>query len=196
METAEKDKKNLLWTVLSYIIITIVILFAIAAILSKLSIGGIQLLTVRSGSMEPTIKTGSLILIKSANNYAIGDIVTYKSSTDPNEKITHRIVDMSTDKGITQYRTEGDANDVADSISVRQDQIVGKELFTVPYIGYPIGYARTVPGLIIIVIVPATIIIYDEALKIRKEAAEIKKRRRNRPSKDIEKIIKELEAKD
>ncbi|MFA7244124.1 MAG: signal peptidase I [Patescibacteria group bacterium] len=168
-------KKVDYWKIITWIVFAIVILFAVAAILAKLSIGGVRFLTVQSGSMEPAIKTGSLIITKSENNYYVNDIITYKSIEKPNEKITHRIVELSTDNGTVKYRTKGDANSVPDEFYVLQDNVVGKVVLKVPYIGYPIGFSRTVPGLIIIIIVPATIIVYDEISKIKKEIADRKK---------------------
>ena len=47
--------------------------------------------------------------------------------------------------------------------------IIGKKIAAVPYLGFPISYAKTTPGLILLVIIPAVIIIYDEMQKIKKE---------------------------
>ena len=50
-----------------------------------------------------------------------------------------------------------------------QKEIIGKEIVAVPYLGFPVGYAKTTPGLILLVIIPAVIIIYDEMQNIKKE---------------------------
>ena len=42
---------------------------------------------------------------------------------------------------------------------------------SVPLLGYPVSYAKTTPGIILLIIIPAVIIIYDEIQKIRKEIA-------------------------
>jgi len=170
-------KKINYWKIVTYIIYAIVIIFAITAILAKFSIGGIKLLTVQSGSMEPAIKMGSVVFVKSQDNYQKGGIITFKNSNNPKETTTHRIIDIKKENNLIQYQTRGDANNAPDSQWADNSLVVGKVKFAIPYIGYPIGFARTLPGLIILIIIPATIIIYDEILNIRKE---IKKRRRTK----------------
>lgn len=52
-----------------------------------------------SGSMEPTIPTGSLIISKPVAQYQVGDIVTFKSPNAKNslDRTTHRIYDIYSD---------------------------------------------------------------------------------------------------
>jgi signal peptidase len=163
------QKKINYWKIISTIIYIIVIVFAITAILSRFSIGGIKLLTVQSGSMEPAIKTGSVVFVKSENNYQKGIIITYRKAGSLKETITHRIVGIQTKDSTIYFQTKGDANNAPDSQFVPKDWVVGKVLFGIPYIGYPIAFVRTLPGLIILIIIPATIIIYDEISKIKRE---------------------------
>ena len=178
-------KKNKTWTIITVIIYLIVIVFAITALMSKFSIGGIKLFTVQSGSMEPTIKVGSMIATKSQNNYEVNNIVTYKDREDANKTTTHRIVKKEY-TGIDRYTTKGDANDVADSNVVLPPQIVGRVIFSLPYFGYPVAFARTLPGLILLIVIPATIIIYEEARKIGQELKKIKAKKQlnNSPKKE------------
>ena len=171
-------KKINYWKIITYIIYVIVILFAITAILSRFSIGGIKLFTVQSGSMEPTIKAGSMAFVKSEKNYNVNDIITYQERTNPKETITHRIVKKE-NTGVDRYTTQGDANGSADSNIVLFPQIIGKVIFAIPYFGYPVAFVRTLPGLIILIIVPAIIIIYDEISNIKKELAKRKKMKKS-----------------
>ncbi|MCX6806876.1 MAG: signal peptidase I [Candidatus Berkelbacteria bacterium] len=168
-------KKNNYWNILTCIIYAVVIIFAFLAISSKFSIGGIKLLVVKSGSMEPTIKTGSMVITESQADYTIDDIVTFKNREKPEETTTHRIVNEEYQGNLKLFITEGDANGSPDSNKVLPDQIVGKVIFKIPYFGYAVAFSRTLPGLIILIVIPATIIIYDEINKIKDE---IKKRRK------------------
>jgi signal peptidase len=118
--------------------------------------------------MEPTIHTGSMIFVKPEADYNVGDIVTRKTD-DPKITITHRIAEKKDDDGRITFRTKGDANDGNDMEDVAKGLIIGKEIFKIPYLGYPVSYAKTVQGLILLIVVPAIIIIYDEAQKIKKE---------------------------
>jgi len=170
-----KNKKIQIWQIVTYVLYGVVILFALFALSSKIPIpGNYKLFTVMSGSMEPTIKTGSLVVVKPAKEYKVNDIITFKNLKDPKQTTTHRLIETKEEGGLTYGITKGDANNGPDSEKVYQNMIVGKVRFSIPYIGYPIAFSRTLPGLIIFVIVPATIIIYDEILKIKEE---IKKRR-------------------
>ena len=52
----------------------------------------LELRIVESGSMEPAITTGSLVLILPKETYDIGDVITFKSAT-ADVPTTHRITD-------------------------------------------------------------------------------------------------------
>lgn len=135
-----------------------------------------KLLAVMSGSMEPTIHTGSLAVIKPASDYRINDIVTFKktSTSSDAETTTHKIQSISEINGAKVYTMKGDANNTADSQTVTEDQIVGKYRFSIALLGYLLKYLKTLPGLILIIVIPATVIIYEEARKIGRELRQIK----------------------
>jgi len=130
--------------------------------------GNYKVFVVESGSMEPTIKTGSLIFVKPEKDYAVGNIIT-RLTSDPKVTITHRIFSKKEVNGKEIFDTKGDANNTPDGANFPQSNIIGKELLAIPLIGYPVGYAKTTPGLILLIIVPAVIIIYDEMNKIKEE---------------------------
>ena len=118
---------------------------------------------VQSGSMEPAIKTGSLVLSLPSPTYANGDIVTFRGSG--NKLITHRIGARLFPEGINAepvYLTSGDANDGFDKLKLNNEKIVGKVIFFVPYLGYFADFAKEPYGFILFVIVPATILVYEE----------------------------------
>ncbi len=134
-----------------------------------------RILSVISGSMEPTIDTGSLIAVKPVDEYRQGDVITFKptESSEDKDNITHRIVGIEETDGFIEYKTKGDANEHEDSDTVKPSQIIGKYFFSIRYLGYILMYIKTLPGLLILVIVPATLIIYEEIKKIRLEAKRI-----------------------
>jgi signal peptidase len=158
----------------SYFICSLIIILAILVIFSAFKFpGNYQIMVVQSGSMKPAIKMGSLVVVKPTSQYKIGDIITYKSADDSQRTTTHRIVEINEEQGLIFYKTKGDANDAPDFNPIFENNIVGKILFSIPYLGYPVSFAKTLPGLIILIIIPATIIIYEE---IRKIVKEVKKR--------------------
>ncbi len=98
-----------------YILITFLIAVAGTLIISILPItGNIKILTVVSGSMEPNIKLGSVVLVKPVSDYKIGDVITFGEITKTKAPITHRIADIKISGNQKVYITKGDANNTAD----------------------------------------------------------------------------------
>jgi len=135
------------------------------------------MLSVQSGSMSPSIFTGSVIVLAPSNSYAVDDVITFKS---PNAigYTTHRVIEVDTSTTSPSYRTKGDANDAPDQYKVESGSILGSVRLSIPLFGYMISFSKTIPGLLLIYIIPATIIImheiktlYKEVLKIRKKNA-------------------------
>lgn len=148
-----------------------VVVFAIVALIvvSILPIpGNYKLLIVESGSMEPAIKTGSVVIVKPVDNYKAGDIITFEDS-GKDRTTTHRVLDIEVVSGKTYYITKGDANNAEDSNKVSENKIIGKVLTSIPYAGYILATAKEPIGFVLLVIVPCVMIILEEAGKIWKE---------------------------
>jgi signal peptidase len=117
--------------------------------------------------MEPVIPTGSLIVIKEESQYAIGDVVTYGSLVRQNSTITHRIVDQRSQGLATYFVTKGDANNSIDDQPIPPSSVLGKHVFTIPLLGYPIGFASTPLGAVVLIIIPGTLILWEELKSLR-----------------------------
>lgn len=155
-----------IFIIISYILFLISLVVAGVVVFGQLSGRKlISLFIVASGSMEPAIKTGSLVINTSEINYQIGDIVTYLQGTDKKNTVTHRIVWI----GENKFRTAGDANNRMDSNLFDKQQIIGKVKWVIPYAGYAAAFAKTPKGFILLVIIPATIIVYEEIRSVKKE---------------------------
>lgn len=91
---------------------------------------------IATGSMEPMIKPGDVILIKRVNidDLKVGDVIQFKRE---NILISHRIIEIVKKDNIICYRTKGDNNSVADSELVKPQDIKGKIIKVVPKIGWP-----------------------------------------------------------
>jgi len=133
-----------------------------------------SLIVIKSGSMEPTIKTGSVLLSKKQDNYQKGDIITFVKVGK--EIVTHRIVEVNADSDFVEYKTKGDANDVVDNGTVKKGRILGKKILAIPYLGYVIAFLKSKIGIIVLIIIPAGYFIGQEIMKI---GGEIKKRKQN-----------------
>lgn len=140
--------------------------------------GNIQVKVVLSGSMEPAIPVGSVIVIKPAESYVVGDIVTYGKDTKIDIPTTHRIVDVRIEGGETFFKTQGDANDDPDMSELKESAIAGKMLVVIPFLGYLIDFAKQPIGFILLVIIPAMCIMMDEIRKIWTEVKKIKREKK------------------
>ena len=136
-----------IWNWISSILVAAVVLLAVALV--GVRIVGLQPYVVLSGSMEPTYPVGSLIYVKSADykQLKVGDPITFLVSEDT--VATHRIIEVLPDEddpNTIRYFTQGDANDAPDGSSVHYKNIIGKPVFSIPYLGYVSNYIQTPPG--------------------------------------------------
>lgn len=131
--------------------------------------GEYQIKIVQSGSMEPTIKTGALILIYPTGSYRVGDVVTFGEESVDSLPTTHRIIGETIEKGVLTYATKGDANEEKDAVPIAANDIVGEVLFDIPYVGYILDFARKPLGFVLIIVVPAVLIFIDEGMSIWRE---------------------------
>lgn len=120
---------------------------------------------ITSGSMQPSIPVGSIVIAQSENSYSVGDIVTFKPTENKDHNVTHRIVGYEGN----MFITKGDANQDPDLGRIESSQIAGKKVLTIPYLGYLVNFAKTPQGFVILVIIPATIIVYEELKVILRE---------------------------
>ena len=126
---------------------------------------------VFTGSMEPAIPVGSVVLIKPVDpeTLKIGDIICFQFS-EP-KSITHRIVSI-TNEG---FITKGEANEDPDQWTVKKENVIGKVEMTIPYVGHLGYFVRTPLGFITLIIIPASILIVLETRKIIIETKKTKK---------------------
>ncbi len=169
-----------------WVVIAFLIIVALGVVFSAFNIpGGYKLFTVQSGSMKPAIKVGNVVIIQPKENYKEEDIITFKKENErnvvnPRMTTTHRVIEIKQEDNKTLYTTKGDANNSADSTPVDKDLVLGKVSLAIPFLGYPISFAKTQTGLIILIIVPAVIIIYGELLNVKKEVKNLLEARRKK----------------
>jgi len=125
---------------------------------------------VLSGSMEPALNIGSVEVTKpvSKNDIQVGNIITFRSLGNPQLIVSHRVVDITSEGFITK----GDANQDNDETIVPPQNVLGKVVFHVPYVGYVIWAVRTPVGFMLALVVPAAVLIIMEIMNIRMELAQ------------------------
>ncbi|MBI2405602.1 signal peptidase I [Candidatus Microgenomates bacterium] len=164
---------NTLLKSISYVVSVLLVIVAVGLAFVAIPWFDNKALIVRSGSMEPTIKVGDLVVVNSKGEglllYKEGDIVAFKGEKDPKILTTHRIVAVETKEGKLFYQTKGDANNAPDNGVVAEEKVVGKAIFLLPYIGRLFAFTKSNIGFPLLVIFPALLVIVLEVVNIFKE---------------------------
>ena len=145
------------WNIISTILVVIVVIAA--ALLVGARLFGLQVFAILSGSMEPTYHVGAVIYVKQASegDIAVGDALTFM--LDEDTVVTHRVIEVVQDDNGTSYRTQGDANETPDGSLVNYKNVIGKPVFTIPYLGYVASYVQSPPGMYVAIAACAVILI-------------------------------------
>ena len=96
----------------------------------------IKPIAVASGSMEKELYVGDVVIVKkcNANDIVNGDIIQYQMK---GYTVIHRVIEKKQKNGEYYFTTKGDNNPSEDKESVKEDQVLGKVIFKVKYLGYP-----------------------------------------------------------
>lgn len=91
---------------------------------------------IATGSMEPLIHPGDIVLVKRIDikNLKLGDVIQYKKD---NIYIFHRLIKITEDDGRMLYQTKGDNNSIPDPELVKSSDIKGKVVYIIPKAGWP-----------------------------------------------------------
>lgn len=163
MNSFKKVFNNVLNIVITILVFGVVTIFLFMLVTSNSSaILGIRNFNVLTGSMEPKIPVGSLVFTMDAANYNIGDVIAFKRG---DITVTHRIVGIK--DGL--FETKGDANNSVDPQMVTKSNIIGKEFFVLPLFGKVVTFIKTVPGFLLLIVVPTIIFIFLEARVMKAE---------------------------
>ena len=108
-----------------------------ALVLALPSITGHRSLTVLTGSMEPTLETGSVVVdeVIHPTEARVGDIVTFTDPANSDRLITHRLRRARFEGNTAHMVTRGDANDTPERWDVELDGEIGRVAFHVPKLG-------------------------------------------------------------
>lgn len=186
--------KKLLTTIIHTILILALLAVAALSALSLFPIPGhVEMKIVQSGSMEPAIHTGSIVVIQPANEYGVGDVITFGEDTKVQVPTTHRITSVRLEGNTTYFTTKGDANEEADTNEVAKGDVIGRVLFSVPYLGYLIDFSKKPIGFILLIVIPAILIILYELLgiyeEIKKHAQKKNKDSHNEPTQSVQRYF-------
>lgn len=108
---------------------------ATAWVLLATGVLGIKGIGVNGHSMEPTYRTGDMVITREVDVTTLekGDVIVFQQ---PEREVVHRIIRIKERKGRLSFVTRGDNNDFRDPL-VHQDDVQGKVVLHVPYLGWP-----------------------------------------------------------
>lgn len=128
--------------------------------------------TVLSGSMEPAMSTGDVVMTSqiSPREAKVGQVVSFRDPSGSKRLITHRIRRIRNDGRSYLFSTKGDANNTVERWSVPAHGHIGRVWLRIPKIGYVLAKTRTPVGRIGMVVVPAVLLALLELWQIWRPA--------------------------
>ena len=112
--------------------IVLFLTFILVISMVVLTFFGIDKYLVVSGSMEPSIPTGSVAVVNQNilfDDVKNGDVIVFRYK-DMN--IIHRVIDQAVIDGEKHLKTKGDANECDDGYLTTADNYLGTTLFHIP----------------------------------------------------------------
>ena len=126
---------------------------------------------VASGSMEPELKAGSLVITRPVEprEIVVGDIIAFSPNgvTLGENEVIHRVIGIE-EASPLYFKTKGDANDNPDPFMVPARNLVGRLWFKADYVGYFTGFLRTPGGFLFGLVIPGLILITMYIISIRR----------------------------
>ena len=155
---SEERKKPKIGKIVLIVFVLLIIYICVYSLIAKFTKNetlpmplGFGAATVMTGSMEPTLNRDDLAIVYRTDKYSVGDIAVYQTGGTP---VIHRITEIDEQTGTVVL--QGDANNAADE-TISMNRLKGKYLFKIPFVGWLLKYLRTVPGIIMILILIATL---------------------------------------
>ena len=163
--------KNIIcWTLIAVLVFTLVVFFMSRINGSTPSVFGYSIFRVSSGSMEPELKVGDIILDKVVENpeaLKVGDVITFKSDDYGDMLVTHKVIRAPYEEnGKLMLQTKGVANEIADN-PIMIDEVKGIMICKVDYLDTVYNVFLSPWGLLILIAL-IVIIFFDEIITIVK----------------------------
>lgn len=153
--------------------IVIVVEFILLVIFYLPNIFGIKSYVITSGSMKPKYDIGSLIYVKKTSPYEVKekDAITFYM-TSSKIVATHEVykIDKENEKFYTRGINNKDdkGNIVNDAAPVPFSRLIGKTVFSIPYIGYVNRFITSSPGIYLVIFMTLILIVVSFLLDKKK----------------------------
>jgi signal peptidase len=142
------------WVVIAVLTLVVIALLAVTV---GPRIFPYQALVVRSGSMAPTIPTGSIVFYSkiAASKVKVGNVIVFSRPDDPSERVTHRVYKIGTSPTGRYFITKGDANGAPDDWRVPAVGNGWLARFHIPIAGYALYDLQSTTARLLLLVVPA-----------------------------------------
>lgn len=181
-ERSVRCRINILLTILT-VLTALMCLYSTIQVLSQgyVNCGGYSVFRVVTGSMEPTLPVGTLLLTKQTDmqDIQVDDIICFRAQESAvfGKMMTHRVVGVHTDTdGTLLFETKGDANLTQDGYLVTQTNFVGKVIWNAgagnvlstifSFFSHKVGFLACI---VLPCILLAGLLLRDSVQSIRKE---------------------------
>ncbi len=131
-------KRSQRWSSIVFNLILFVGLVVVWIAFAPAKLGGQASYVMVNGiSMEPNYHTGDLVIVRKAQTYQVGDVVTYRDA-EMGTYVIHRIIGIEQGK----FVIKGDNNSWVDAYHPNPDEIVGKQWVYAPKAGITMQWLR------------------------------------------------------
>src|SRR5438445_2934692 len=114
---------------------------------------GYRAVFMTTGSMRPAIAPGDLVIVRPVDpdSIRVGDVITFQAPLGRHQLVTHRVVAVTPSAQGPEFKTRGDANQVADIWTVRYQGLGWTEVTRVRGVGAVTAFLDTLPGRVVVV---------------------------------------------
>ena len=150
-------------SIIAYCLIVPLLIYNISLIIQAIvspnktpSFLGIKTYTIVSGSMEPQLKIGDIAIVKEVGDQElrVDDVISFRQGQSI---VTHRIIEIKEKDDEKIYITKGDGNNIEDNGEATYDQIEGKVIGRIPFLG---KVSRVLQGKVTMIVIVLMAYIY------------------------------------
>ena len=156
---ASTGSRHLFWRIASWLlmIFALLVVVSLVAITAGPRVLPYQALVVRSGSMSPTIPTGSVVFYRKikAADVKVGQIIVFNRPGVPGERVTHRVYRVATGPTGRYFETKGDANAAPDDWRVPAVGTGWVATMHVQKLGYLLADLQSTTARLLLLLIPA-----------------------------------------
>ncbi len=162
---------NILYTIMFIIVVLMLAIIVVQKLTNNdITIGGIRIFSVATGSMVPVYNVGDVLVSKEIEpeKIKVGDDIVYqgKESSYSGKVITHRVISIEKqENGDYKIITKGIANNQQDP-EISQKQVYGKVIYKIHILGFLTRLTQNMYAFYFIIFIAIAIFIYKNVKNI------------------------------